>query len=402
MSARLEKGDHGPFRQRAMLLLAGLGIVAFLLSLVLGAYAPTMRSGKDGGPHAMSNAAVGFGGLFELASATGREPRLVRDVGQLRGEDLVVVSPPDGAVPLGDILKVRGPRATLIILPKWEAKPREAPKGWVSVDELMEADRIENVLEPTFKVEIARRKGQRLPLQSRSPLVQAVKGLREPAIVQSMKGPKITPILVDGQGETVLGKMGKGSLYLLADPDLLNNHGLADRDQAAAALRLLDQLNSTDAEAILFDLTANGFGGTRNPLQLLFGPPFLGVTLVILAALVLAGWQALVRFGAPRLPVRAIGFGKAALVENSAALIRKAGREAGLGPRYADLIREQAAALFHLPGQLTPHEIDETLDRLRPERPFSSLAGAIASARTRHELTAAARALNRWLQEART
>ncbi len=43
-------------------------------------------------------------------------------------------------------------------------------------------------------------------------------------------------------------------------------------------------------------------------------------------------------------PERAIAFGKAALVENSAALIRKAGRETQLAPRYVDTMRERAAA----------------------------------------------------------
>ncbi len=385
-----------------MLLLAGLGVLAFVLSLVLGAYAPDLKTGKDGGTHGLSNAAVGFSGIVQLAEATGRSPRLVRTTRDLHGEELIIVSPPDGAVPLANILEARGAKTTLIVLPKWEAKARRSPKGWVSVDDFVPADRITNVLEPTYKITIARRRSERRALQSRSALVSSVEGLSEPRIVQTMAGPKLEPILVDSRGATVLGRIGDGALYLLADPDLLNNHGMTERAQALAALQLLDDLNSTDAEGLVFDLSANGFGGTRNPLQLLFGPPFLGVTLVIFVALLLAGWQAIVRFGAPRLPVRAIAFGNAALVENSAALIRKAGRETALGARYADLVRDRAATLFHLSGQSAPENIEQTLDQLRPEKPFSELARAVAAARTRQELTIAAQALNRWLQEAKT
>lgn len=394
---------QGPFRQRLMLLLVALGILAFALSLVLGAYAPSLKSGKDGGTHAMSNAAIGFSGLVRLAEATGRGPRLVRTANGLDSEELAVVSPPDGAVPLDDILAARGPRATLIVLPKWAAKARDVPKGWVSIDGLKDVSQIANVLAPDYEITVKRRRSDRRALQGRSFLSPAIEGLREPEIVQTIDGENMEPILVDSRGATVLGKIGgEGNLYLLADPDLLNNHAMVDRAQAAAALRLLDELNSTGSESILFDLTANGFGGTRNPLQLLFGPPFVGVTLVIFVALLLAGWQALTRFGAPRLPVRSIGFGKAVLVENSAALIRKAKRETTLGRRYVDLIREQAAHLFHLPGPLPASEMDALLDGLRPDRPFSDLANAIDTARTRHELTVAARALNRWLQEAKT
>ncbi|NJC05878.1 hypothetical protein GGQ97_001671 [Sphingomonas kaistensis] len=402
MSGDAVSDRSGPFRQRFMLLLAGLGVLAFVLSLVLGAYAPNLRSGKDGGTHALSNAVIGFSGIVALAEATGRGPVLVRNDRDIGSEDLVVVTPPNGATPLGNILEARGARATLIVMPKWEVKPRQSPKGWVTVDRLLPTGLIDNVLAPQHPVKLMRRRSDRRPLRSTSPLLSSVAGLREPATVQSFSGPGIQPMLIDSLGQTVLGKVGGGNLYLLSDPDLLNNHGMVDKAQAAAALRLLDDLNSTNAEGIVFDLSANGFGGTRNPLQLLFGPPFLGMTLIIFVALLLAGWQAIVRFGSPRLPVRAIGFGKAALIENSAALIRKAGREARFGGRYADLVRDQAAALFRLPAQLAPAELDATLDRLRPDRPFSDLARAVEDARTRHELTVAARALNRWLQETRT
>ena len=98
--------------------------------------------------------------------------------------------------------------------------------------------------------------------------------------------------------------------------------------QARSALAMLDFLNSTDADGVLFDVTANGLGRSRSPLKLAFDPPFLAVTLTIFAAMLLAAWQALNRFGPVRRRERAIAFGKAALVDNSAALIRKAGREA--------------------------------------------------------------------------
>ena len=61
IAIRLEGGQS--FTRRAALLVAGVGVVAFVLMLVLGAYAPDLRSGKNGGAHALSNAATGFSGL---------------------------------------------------------------------------------------------------------------------------------------------------------------------------------------------------------------------------------------------------------------------------------------------------------------------------------------------------
>ena len=67
---------EGLFRPRTVALILAIGLVGFLGMLVLGAFAPDMRSGRNGGAHALSNAAVGFSGIVRLAAATGREPQL--------------------------------------------------------------------------------------------------------------------------------------------------------------------------------------------------------------------------------------------------------------------------------------------------------------------------------------
>jgi hypothetical protein len=197
----------------------------------------------------------------------------------------------------------------------------------------------------------------------------------------------------------VLGQLKGRQLYILADPDLLNNHGMADERQAHAALALLDFLNSTGAQAVQFDVTANGLGRSRSPLKLAFDAPFLAVTLTIFAAMLLAGWQALVRFGPVQQRARAIAFGKAALVDNSAALIRKAGREAQLGDRYVDVIRERSVALFRFPPAADPQTLNSRLESLNPNRSFAAAADAAGRATSRDELIAAAKSLNAWIKE---
>jgi hypothetical protein len=109
--------------------------------------------------------------------------------------------------------------------------------------------------------------------------------------------------------------------------------------------------------------------------------------------------QALVRFGAAQRPERAIAFGKAALVDNSAALIRKAGRETSLGPRYVEVIRERAAALFRLPATSSPAALDMRLESLNSRRSFGALAAAAGTAHNRDELLGAAQSLHDWVEE---
>ena len=180
---------------------------------------------------------------------------------------------------------------------------------------------------------------------------------------------------------------------------IINNHGMGDERQAKAALKLLDYVNSTGATSILFDVTANGLGRSRSPLKLAFDPPFLAVTLTIFASMLLAAWQALVRFGPIQLPERAIAFGKTALVDNSAALIRKAGREAHLGGRYVEVICGRAIDLFRLPPGLDPQTMRSRLEALNPGRSFAAAEERAQAARTRDELLAAAQSLNQWLEE---
>lgn len=388
------------FNRGTMLLITAVGVAAFIAMLVLGAYAPDLQSGKNGGGHALSNSAVGYSGLVRLVEQTGGNPVIVRSVAQFDSEDLAVITPESHTADLSEILDRRGPRATLIVLPKWQAVRDQDRPAWVRVPGLLPVYVPEGVLAPTFELSIARSRNRGSPpLTNSHPTAPDGLKFLTPAVLQTVSGEELVPIITDQRGRVVLGQVRTRPLYVLADADLLNNHGMGDKRQAASALALLGLLNSTDSTSVLFDVTANGLGSSRSPLRLAFDPPFLAVTLTIFAAMILAGIQALVRFGAARRPERAIAFGKAALVDNSASLIRKAGREAHLGPRYADVIRERAAALFRLPASLSPQELDMRLESLNSRRSFGALAAAAGTAHNRDELLGAAQSLHDWVEE---
>ena len=394
-----ETAADGAFNARTMLLITAIGALAFIAMLVLGAYAPDLRSGRNGGSHALSNGATGFSGIVKLAQETGRNPLIVRSDPDLQSEDLTVISPEHGWTDLSEVLGRRGARATLLVLPKWDAAPDKQRPGWVRVSGLLPAADPARTLYPATPFTIAREKTHGEPLRTLAAGAPAELQFLAPSVLQTVGSKDIEPLIVNARGAIVLGKLKRGQFYILADPDLLNNHGMGDERQARAALALLDFLNSTGATAIRFDVTTNGLGRSRSPLKLAFDAPFLAVTLTIFAAMLLAGWQALVRFGPVRRPERAIAFGKAALVDNSAALIRKAGREAHLGGRYVDVIRDRAVALFRLPPSLDSQTLELRLEALNPRRSFAATAQAAEQARNREELLGAAQSLNVWLEE---
>ena len=149
----------------------------------------------------------------------------------------------------------------------------------------------------------------------------------------------------------------------------MNNHGLRDPAHARAALRLLDgaEPDRGDRRSISISRpTARAAGGRTGPslLQLAFEPPLLAMTLALFFAALLAGYYGAFRFGPARREQRAIALGKAALVENSAGLIRLARREARLGGAYADVVRTEAARLTGAPAWLGGDKLDAYLDRL--------------------------------------
>jgi hypothetical protein len=390
---------EGAFRPAIVMAVVATGILAFVGMLILGAYAPDLRSGRNGGSHALSNAATGFSGIVRLARATGRNPLIARNEQMFETEDLVVLTPETGAKEMGHILSRRTTRPTLVVMPKWVTVPDPTHPGWVRVQGFKPVWDLERTIAPDHPMRVERRRSAGRALRTVPKHAPAELRFVAPGPLQTATGPRTEPILTDEAGRPVLVKAGSGPLYLLTDPDLLSNRGMADRRQAAAALALLDFLNSTGAGSVVFDVTLNGLGHSRSPLRLVFDPPFLAVTLAIAAALLLAGLQAIARFGAPRRPQRAIAFGKAALIDNAASLVRQARREAALGGRYAEMIRDKAVTVFGVPARLRDVAIADYLDKLEGRGRFSALAAAANEARGREELLAAAQALHQWQWE---
>ena len=170
----------------------------------------------------------------------------------------------------------------------------------------------------------------------------------------------------------------------LADPDLFNNHGLRDPAAARAALALIDRAQRDRRDRIAFDLTLNGLAARR-----LAQPAAHRARAALPADDPGAARRRLARRPARRLPLRPgrgarsarSRFGKAALVENSAGLIRLARREARLGGAYADVVRQDVGARRPALRRLQGEALDAYLDRLsqadgaavqRARRPSSS------------------------------
>jgi hypothetical protein len=388
------RGD-ATFRVTTVAAMVVIGVIGFIGMMVLGAYGPDLKSGRNGGAHALSSAATGFSGLVQLADATGRHPSIIRSDHGFGGDNLLVVTPPSGSTPMGPILDSRLNVPTLVILPKWttEADPKHA--GWVRAKSLVDESEPRRVLAPSTVYTVHRAPSHGVALVVESDLPPEI-AFHAPRPLQTIAGDKLIPLISDAAGNLVLAQVPGKPLYILADPDLLSNRGLRDVRQAEAALALLDWLNATDAKGIDFDVTLNGFGRSRSLLKLALEPPALAMTLTIAVAALLVAIHALGRFGAPVRRQRTIAFGKRALVDNAAAMVRMARRETSLGPRYVQIMRERARRAFGMPPRLKDDALDAALDRISRRARFSALSAAVNQATDRTSLLAAAEALHEW------
>ena len=195
------------------------------------------------------------------------------------------------------------------------------------------------------------------------------------------------PEIAAGPGQAVLIRGKDPAHYVLTDPDFLDNAAMKDPAKAAGALALIGSLRG-DNSSVMLDLTLYGAGRGYDLGKLLVEPPFLALTLTISLPRALAFLHGLGRFG-PALPaVRAIPFGKGALVNTTAMLLRRAGRIDGLGPRYAALMRGRAAQLLGAPQGLQGEALDRWLDFARQGHGtclrLACRGGAVRPQRARH------------------
>ncbi len=389
----------GPFNPLAAGLMALASLFAFCAAVLLFAYAPDLRSGDDGGAHVLSRSAVGFAGLAEALRLSGQPVIVNRAALPARARGGLLIVTPKAAADLKTIDDLGFAGSVLVVAPKWLAEPTPRHRGWVQKGPL---------IDPSWfpKGSLAAQAGMSRRTGLSRPRLTGRIGDRALDLVvgpvdafQSLVAPGWTPILRDETGAVIVARAPDRSLYLLSDPDLLNTQGLRDIDTLGAALTLLASLRAGDGPYI-FDVRLNGLGRERSTLRLLFDPPFLAVTLSLAAATTLAGFQAFCRFGPPRPGGRAIALGKAALVDNTAALIRLAGREHRMGGRYADLTADLTARAVGAPRGLGGEALVAFLDRLGARRrPADSLAELGIQARmapTPESLTEVARRLFDW------
>ncbi len=428
----------GPFALRGVLALVTVGSAVFLLLLYAIGAGWNGSAGQSATETADSNALNGFSALADLLERRGHAVTVTR--GRLSAgidewdENLLVLTPGLATDPaeLAEVIEARryqGP--TMVILPKWAVLPvgevegQDVPDDWV---------RTVPGPAPEWFAQVPDFAGLALA-QGRSAGWQGA-GLRgslpEPQLVQAITTPGKTllPLIADGEGDLLVGYWNRGGwhpalaalggvafsreeedtqdadiypLVIVAEPDLFNNSGMADRARARAAVAVIEAamdetpIEGADGMPIVFDMTIDGLGQGQNLLTLAFRPPFLAATLCLLVAMLVIGWRAFRRFGPPLAALPAMAHGKTQLAGNGAALIQRARRWHLLGAPYAALVAGRIATALQIrAGDEAAREaaIDAALDRQGHAGPrFTSMAQTLRQARRLPDVLRAAATL---------
>lgn len=359
MSAAATEAAQEPFNRKTLF----WGIFASLLAaagfFLLSTYAPDFRQ-PEGGGTPLSKGGTGYAGLVEWLKLTnGEAPPLERGEKDLesprasRSLLIVTIAARSDPAALDRIIKQRSGKDTLFVLPKWQTFPLLGHEGWETKVERLPNSVVNDWLGRIAKAKLGEAKS------TVSQIDIAGRKVAAPDELQWVADDH--PLIAAGDGRAILTELDNEPFYILTDPDFINNSALGDEQKAAAALDMIAMLEP-DKGAVMFDLTLHGVGQNYDLAKLLIEPPFLALTLSVLIAAALAFLHGLGRFGPPRAEGRAIAFGKRALVDTTAMLLKRAGRLQELGDRYAVLMRQRAAALLGAPQGLPADALDRWLD----------------------------------------
>lgn len=357
-----------PFRGRAVLVLSLVVGISFLAAILWGVFGPELVPGRSSQADSFSRSALGHRALVELLHEL-EIPAVVsrfNSAGRARRSALLVVAEPSaGSEQRQRMLRgmVSEARRTLLVLPKWRGTESEENPAWIESAELVPQREVAEILTALgAEADLVRvPPGEPVSWESReigaTPDIaapQLLAGARVRAIVQCRQG------ILLGRIQTTRGN----DLFVLSDPDLLSNHGLARPGNALAMMGILD-LARAQRDAVVIDETMHGFGKEPSLFRSLFELPLGLATIQALLAAAVLLWAAMGRFGAPQPVAPPFEAGKKALIGNIAALLAFGGHSALALRRYHECAVSEVRAALHVPPGLKGAEAEEWLDRAR-------------------------------------
>lgn len=400
--------DGGGISPKIVFGLIGVGLVAFLAAVIVTLGPDRTLGFRDRyGPGMMSKSVIGYAGLaaylrdrghtvirrrYDPTGPAGAPARQIR----ILTEPSVGVSKARQA----HLRKQLERSVTVLVLPK-RTMGRAAPRGWLASVGPVSRSRILStlkILEPDASVTTSR-----AAIKDNDGRTVIRQDDTERQLVVSQR---IKPVLSNESG-TLVGLLEdkRRRVWIVSDPDILNNRSFADPEHIAVIDRFL---NSVDRDAVfVFDETRAGAAqAPRNFLAVLLQAPLYYILIYGVLVLILALWAAAPRFGPVfRAQSELLVTGRAELIAAAAGLLRLAGQDGEIIRRYLGASIRDAMRRNHAPENLEGDALITWLDRVGAARSvteenelarISARVGNMSAARQRIELKREAARIFDW------
>ena len=344
-------------------------LIAAVVTLVISLY--FMSSNDNGtatvGPSTYSRSAIGYAGIADVLQRLDIPVVKSRSdtLGQLiPGSVLVLAEPLPGGKTEETMRTLLKADTILLVLPKWTGQPSQQKDGWLG-----EARMLDTAV-ASWALHLVAPQADALDVDKAAWTTNLLK--REPSLdspIRLIHGDRLQPIIGNAAG-MLLGQLTSRNrkIWVLSDPDVIANHGLANAGNAALAVALIERLRSGSGN-VVFDETIHGFvAGTANPLALLFRFPFVMATIQALIATALLLWATLGRFGAPQPAPQALSAGRQGLLENVAKLVEFTGHQDVMVKRYVLETLRDVGRELHAPRGLSTAALIAWLQRVGAAR----------------------------------
>lgn len=358
-----------PFSRSALIVLFSCALLLFALSVLLPAYDDSPRVVSTTMTNSYNASAVGHGALYDMlrrldfpvSRRLGGQP-----VPRGNGSMLVLAEPDFKFMGESSGIELLSVPRLLLVLPKWGGVEDKTRPGWIAEAKPLSVE--------SAAVDLRFADGSGTVVRTLWPSAWTVNELGVAPtgsdVVQLARSPKMRPIVGTETGMLV-GELkgGDGRVWVLADPDVLSNHGIVKGDNAAFMVALFESIREAgpnrSGPPVVFDESLHGFRLPEDTsLRLLFRFPFSLVVLLLCASGALLALAGARRFGAP-LPVGpSCGYGTEELIVNGARMLDYAGYQDMTLRRHARMTLRAAGRALHAPAGLNDGELAAWIDRI--------------------------------------
>ena len=394
----------GAFSKRTLYLLVSVGLVSLLFGFGLAIFGDGVGSAPTADSNTYSRSALGHRAFIQLLKSLDM-PMVTsqHDSGAKAQEALALLLEPNvheaNRQDARDM--VESAEAVLLVLPKWQGEQDPEDPNKISAVFLVDP---EQVLDALVLLDQQATLSRPTTLRKLHPSY-AISARPTLAAPQLLRSTNIEPLLANDDG-ILFGKLIDRDIWILSDPDVLNNHGLDNGQNALVAMQLIE--HARQGRTIVIDETLHGFLRKPDMWRALFEMPFVLVTIQVFLCVLLLVWSGTTRFGKPIRRTAAMAQGTAFLIGNTARLMRLGGHSGLALSRYRRVTVQAVAKRLHAPKGMPLAEIYGWLAHIEKNRniaqPLATIAAEIDDLIAQKSpdnaaLLEAARNLYRWKED---